>query len=241
MSGRRIGDVEIGPEEIHIQLFGGAPAESFKGLATGGRAEILAIAFLLIPANTFAALVVEEFIEDPFTFWKSLAQVADRLAVDPQGHLAVAVAHVVDLHHHLNAGPFALLHLQRFIAHEAVAPGLSARRAAAHLAPIGVKIPPPGLAERLDAGPETLVARRGKAGLHHRPARRRIVAADAGAKVMDGCAVGIEFDIETRIALLHPLRKAAIKMPAIALPADVHHEEGLFARAALGDVGSEGE
>src|SRR5207244_11989169 len=189
----------------------------------GGRAVILAIAFLLIPADAFAALVVEEFIEDPFAFLKSLAQVADRLAVDPQGHLAVAVAHIVHLHHHLNAGPFALLHLQRFITHETVAPGLPARRAAAHLAPIGVKIPPPGLAERLDAGPETLVARRRKAGLHHRPARRRIVAADAGAKVMDRCAVGIEFDVEAGVALIHAFGEATIEVAAVALAADVSH------------------
>src|SRR6266568_1619666 len=77
MPGRSVGDVEIGPDEIHIQFLRRSPTKPFKWLAAGGSLKIFPIALLLVPADAFAALILQEFIEDPFALGKSFAEVAD--------------------------------------------------------------------------------------------------------------------------------------------------------------------
>src|SRR5213075_680980 len=120
---------------------------------------------------------------------------ADRLAVKPEGLLAIRVVRIVEFDHLLDADPSTFFHLETRIANETVAPGLPTRRTAPHFPPVGVIVPHPGRAERLDPGPEGLCAVGPLTGVDHWPGRGRIVAAEAGPKVMNLAAVRVEFHV----------------------------------------------
>lgn len=124
---------------------------------------------------------------------------------------------------------------------EAIAPGLAAGRTAAHLAPVRVEIPAPLVAEGFDACPKRLVARGRYAGLHARPARRRIVPAQARAEMMNGRAGLVELDIEPREYSIVPLFETPVQMRTGPLAAHVREEQRLLAAASLGHVGREGK
>src|SRR5207248_6417457 len=119
------------------------------------------------------------------------AEMADPSAVNPERHLAIRVAHVVHFDHLFRADPLAARDFQARIADEAVARGLSPRRAAPHLHPVGVIVPDPGVAGRLDADAEPLVAPWALAGAALRIGRRWLVAADV-EEVVDRRAAGVE-------------------------------------------------
>lgn len=78
----------------------------------------------------------------------------DQFAVNPEGLFPVGIANIIHLDHLLDANPFPLLHLERLIVDKAIPPGLSARRTAAHLTPVGVVVPGPSFAEWLDSRPK---------------------------------------------------------------------------------------
>src|SRR5262249_1643391 len=159
-----------------VQLFLGPPAEPVQRGPAFGDLDPFGAALGFAPPDALAPLAGVELVVHPLPFREPLAEVADRLAVDPQRHLAVRVAAAVHLHHEFDADPATSLDLQLGVAYECVAPGLPLRGAAAHLAPVRVKVPEPVIAERLDAHAERLVAGGSLPGTALRPRRRGVVA-----------------------------------------------------------------
>ncbi|MEX2187893.1 MAG: hypothetical protein WD875_13900 [Pirellulales bacterium] len=232
----RLGDIDVGPNEVDVELLGRSPAKALERLASFGDAKALGSALGLVPSNGVAAFVGNELVVSPFPLREAGAQVTDLFAVDPHRLFAVRLADVVHLDHHLNANPPPPLDFEALVANEAVAPGLAARRAAAHFAPVRVEVPSPGVAERLDAGPKRLIARRRNAGLDARPAAGRVVAADAGAEVMDRPTILGELDVKPREYPFLPFFEPPIQVRPRILAADVCDEQRLLAFAAGGNV-----
>ncbi len=125
------------------------------------------------------------FVPDPGAAGESFAEMADPFSVDPEGELTVSFSDVVQVDHHFDAVPFFLLNLQFFSVDKPVSPGFSVRRTASHFMPVHVVVPGPAFAERLDADRKLLVPSGKVAGVHFRPGMRLIIAADAGAHVMN--------------------------------------------------------
>jgi len=233
---RCFGDVEVNPKVVEAQLVGRPPAEAFERPPAFRYFEALPGAFRVIPADAFTTLTRHELVEHPFPLRKTLAEVADRLAVDPEGHLAVRVLRVVHLHHELDANPPAPLDFEPGVADETVAPRLTLRRAAAHLAPVSVVVPDPTPAERLDAHGKRLIPAGSQPRAALRPRRGRVVTADVRAEMMDRSAFGIELDVEPGMQFFVAGFEVPIEMPAIPLAAGVRQEQRALAAAALRHV-----
>jgi hypothetical protein len=58
--------------------------------------------------------------------------------------------------------------------------------------------------------------------------------------VVDGGTVGVELDVHAGEDLVQPFGEAAVEVAAVALAADVGHEQGLFAGGAGREVVGEG-
>src|SRR5690606_13866395 len=105
VSRRRLRDVDVRPDEVHLEILGGAPAETFKRRAAVRHFEALRAAAFTVPANSFASFARIELVVDPLSFGKARAKVAGQFTVDPEGLFAVGLADVVELDHHLHADP----------------------------------------------------------------------------------------------------------------------------------------
>ena len=73
VSSGRIGDVEIGPKEVNVQILTLAPAESFKRFAARSCVEIFSSPCGIVPPNTFTVRSGDELVENPFAFGKVFA------------------------------------------------------------------------------------------------------------------------------------------------------------------------
>jgi hypothetical protein len=146
--------IDVEPQAVHIQLFHGPPAESFERSTIGRNFGIFRTAFRIVPAHAAAALARREFVVGPQALGKTFSEMVHKFPIQPKRLLAVRITRLVHLDHLLHANPFPFSDLEVGIVDEAIPPGLSARRAAAHLTPIRVIIPRPGFPKRLDAGPK---------------------------------------------------------------------------------------
>src|SRR5262245_57822398 len=159
LAGARLGlaHIAVDPERVDVQLRNAPPVEAGERLSPlDGNAPPL----LVVERDALRGRARGELVEGPAAHRREplaevagdLVAVAGQLAVEPVRLLAVGVADVVHLDHELEADP--LLPLDDLGSHavlEAVAPGLAARRAAAHLLPIAVEGPALEVA-RLDLG-----------------------------------------------------------------------------------------
>jgi ribose transport system substrate-binding protein len=118
--------------------------------------------------------------------------------------------------------------LELGVADEAVAPGLSPRWAAAHFAPVSIVIPDPTLAEGFDVNEEPLVTGGAFARAALRPWRGWIEAAQAGAHVVKGCAIRIEFHVAPGKQPVMAGQKPPIQLRAGTLAAHMGGEQGVF-------------
>src|SRR5262249_2736317 len=153
-----------------------------------------------------------------------LAEIADSFAIYPESHLAVTVTHIVQFHHEFYADPLASRDLQARVVDEAIAPGLPLGRAAAHVHPVGVKVPHPRVPGWLNAGAESLVAARTFAGSTMRIGAGRVVTSDM-EEMVNGRGVWIELDVQARMQPVVPRQQSSIEMRAISLAADVGHQQ----------------
>src|SRR5262249_6822249 len=148
---------------VDVQVLAAPPGDAGERLPPGVRS---ALPLRVVPEDPFLDHAGAERVVDPGPRGgEALANIAGdqvslpaQSAVEPVGLLAVGVAHVVHLHHDLQADPlFALDRPQVDLALEGIPPGLPAGRTPAHFLPVRVGFPALEIAG-LDLGDEAVVA-----------------------------------------------------------------------------------
>src|SRR5207253_6642026 len=91
--GGGIRDVVQHPEEVELQPPVTAPAEPLERHAFCRDREGFRPPLRVVPADAIAAFAGDELVENPLAPGETLAEVADLLAIDPERHFAVRVAH----------------------------------------------------------------------------------------------------------------------------------------------------